>query len=58
VPDIQESRAYAQEQLRHAPPAILGLKEARPYRVGLESSLHELRSTLIARAEEQQCKPK
>ena len=55
VPDIQESRAYAQEQLRHAPPAILGLKEARPYRVGLESSLHELRSTLIARAEEQRC---
>jgi nicotinate phosphoribosyltransferase len=55
VPDIQESRAYAQEQLRHAPPAILGLKEARPYRVGLASSLHELRSTLIARAEEQRC---
>src|SRR5437879_139516 len=44
VPDIQESRAYAQEQLRHAPPEILGLKAARPYRVGLESSLHELRS--------------
>jgi nicotinate phosphoribosyltransferase len=55
VPDIQESRAYAQEQLKHAPPAILGLKEARPYRVGLASSLHELRSTLIARAEEQRC---
>ena len=58
VPDIQESRAYAQEQLRHAPPEILGLKAARPYRVGLESSLHELRSTLIARAEEQRCQSK
>jgi nicotinate phosphoribosyltransferase len=58
VPDIQESRAYAQDQLRHAPPAILGLKGARPYRVGLERSLHELRSTLIARAEEQRREPK
>jgi nicotinate phosphoribosyltransferase len=58
VPDIQESRAYAREQLRLAPPAVLGLKEPRPYRVGLESSLHELRSTLIARAEERRSEPK
>jgi nicotinate phosphoribosyltransferase len=58
VPDIQESRAHAQEQLRRAPPAILRLKKARPYKIGLESSLHELRSTLIAHAEEQRCEPK
>jgi nicotinate phosphoribosyltransferase len=48
VPDIQESRAYARKQLMRAPPAILRLKKPRAYKVGLERSLHELRSTLIA----------
>jgi len=53
VPDIQESRAHAREQLRRAPPAILSLNKPRAYKVGLERSLHELRSTLIAHAKEQ-----
>ena len=53
VPDIRESRAYARKQLMRAPPAILRLKKPRAYKVGLERSLHELRSTLIARATEQ-----
>jgi len=50
VPGIEASRAYARKQLRRAPPAILRLKKPRPYKVGLERSLHELRSMLIAHA--------
>ena len=53
VPGIEASRAYARKQLRRAPPAILSLNKPRAYKVGLERSLHELRSTLIAHAKEQ-----
>ena len=53
VPGIEASRGYARKQLRRAPPAILRLNKSRAYKVGLERSLHELRSTLIARAREQ-----
>ena len=53
VPGIEASRAYARKQLRRAPPAILRLNKPRAYKVGLERSLHELRSTLIAHAKEQ-----
>ncbi|HYY14983.1 MAG TPA: nicotinate phosphoribosyltransferase [Chthoniobacterales bacterium] len=50
VPAIDGSRDHARKQLSSAPPEILKFKEARRYDVGLESSLHELRSTLIAAA--------
>jgi nicotinate phosphoribosyltransferase len=53
VPDIQESRACAHEQLGRAPPEILKFEKPRRYDVGLENSLHELRSRLIVRAEEE-----
>jgi len=53
VPGIEASRGYARKQLRRAPPAILRLNKSRAYKVGLERSLHELRSRLIARAREQ-----
>jgi len=53
VPDIQESRAYAHEQLGRAPPEILKFEKPRQYDIGLENSLHELRSRLIVRAEEE-----
>src|SRR5437773_1498036 len=53
VPGIEASRAYARKQLRRAPPAILRLNRPRAYKVGLERSLHELRSTLIVHAKEQ-----
>jgi nicotinate phosphoribosyltransferase len=52
LPKIQESRDYTREQLSCAPPEILKLEKARRYDVGLENSLHELRSTLIAQAKE------
>jgi nicotinate phosphoribosyltransferase len=50
VPEIQASREHARKQLSCAPPEILKLDKPRRYDVGLENSLHELRSTLIARA--------
>ena len=53
VPGIEASREHTRKQLRAAPPAILKLSRPRPYKVGLEKSLHELRSTLIAQAKEQ-----
>jgi nicotinate phosphoribosyltransferase len=53
VPEIHESRESAHKQLSCALPEILKLEKARRYDVGLESSLHELRSTLVARAKKQ-----
>jgi nicotinate phosphoribosyltransferase len=53
VPTIETSRERARTQLSCAPPEILRLDKPRPYKVGLEKSLHELRSTLIALAKEQ-----
>lgn len=49
-PGIEASRQHARQQLGSAPPEILKLKKPHHYKVGLEKSLHELRSTLIARA--------
>ena len=53
TPAIEGSRERTREQLRCAPPEILRLEDPQPYKIGLESSLNELRSTLIARAKEQ-----
>ncbi|PYL67594.1 MAG: nicotinate phosphoribosyltransferase [Verrucomicrobia bacterium] len=53
TPNIEASREHARQQLDCAPREILRLKNATRYRIGLERSLHELRSTLIARAKEQ-----
>jgi nicotinate phosphoribosyltransferase len=49
VPDIQESREHVRKQLSCAPPEILRLKDPKGHKIGLEKSLYELRSTLIAR---------
>jgi nicotinate phosphoribosyltransferase len=53
VPQIQASREHARQQLSCAPPAVVRLKKPRGYNVGLENSLHELRSRLISRVKEQ-----
>ena len=53
TPNLEASREHARKQLDCAPPEILRLKNPTPYKIGLERSLHELRSTLIARAKEQ-----
>ena len=53
APAIEGSRERRREQLRCAPTEILRLEDPQPYKIGLESSLNELRSTLIARAKEQ-----
>src|SRR6266513_1555019 len=53
VPQIKESREYARKQLSCSPPEILKFEKPRRYDVGLENSLHELRSRLISRAKEQ-----
>jgi nicotinate phosphoribosyltransferase len=47
---IQASREHARKQLSCAPPEILRLSDPRRYHVGLEQSLHQLRSRLIAQA--------
>jgi nicotinate phosphoribosyltransferase len=52
-PSIEESREHVRKQLSCAPPEILQLKNPAPYKIGLERSLHELRSSLISRAKEQ-----
>jgi nicotinate phosphoribosyltransferase len=57
-PSIEASREHVRKQLSCAPPEILQLKDAAPYKIGLEQSLHELGSTLIARAKEQLAQPK
>jgi nicotinate phosphoribosyltransferase len=52
VPKIDVLREHAREQLSCAPPEILRLKDPKGYKIGLERSLYELRSALIARAKE------
>ena len=52
VPKLTASRECTREQLRCAPREILRLDDPTPYKIGLERSLHELRSTLISRAKE------
>ena len=53
TPGIDASRNHLRKQLSCAPPTILQLKEPQPYKIGLEQPLHELRSKLITRAQEQ-----
>ena len=52
-PSIEESREHLRKQLSCAPPEILQLNDPVPYKIGLEQSLHELRSKLIARVRQQ-----
>ena len=53
VPNIEASRQNARNQLSRAPSEILQLKDPTPYKMGLERSLHELRSKLITRVRQQ-----
>jgi nicotinate phosphoribosyltransferase len=53
APSIEASREHLHKQLSCAPPGILQLNDPVPYKIGLERSLHELRSALIARAKQQ-----
>ena len=53
APSIEASREHLRKQLSCAPPEILQLKDPVPYKVGLEQSLHELRSKLITRVRQQ-----
>ena len=53
APSIETSREHLRKQLSCAPPEILQLNDPVPYKIGLEQSLHELRSRLISRAKEQ-----
>jgi nicotinate phosphoribosyltransferase len=50
APTIEMSRDHLRKQLTCAPPEILQLNDPAPYKVGLERSLYELRSKLIAQA--------
>jgi len=52
-PSIETSREHLRKQLSCAPPEILQLNDPVPYKVGLEQSLHELRSKLIAHVRQQ-----
>ncbi len=58
TPAIEGSRERTREQLRCAPPEILRLEDPANYTTGLEESLYELRSKLIARAKEHCGQPK
>ena len=53
TPNIEVSRDHLRKQLSCAPPEILQLNDPQPYKIGLERSLHELRSKLIARVRQQ-----
>jgi nicotinate phosphoribosyltransferase len=53
APELDASREHARTQLSCAPSEILWLRDPTTYKIGLEQSLHELRSGLIARAKEQ-----
>jgi nicotinate phosphoribosyltransferase len=53
APNLIASRDCARQQLSRLPAEVARLDNPRAYPVGLEKSLHELRSTLIAKAEEQ-----
>jgi nicotinate phosphoribosyltransferase len=52
APNIEAAREHLRKQLSCAPPEILRLNDPSVYRTGLERSLHELRSKLIAHAKE------
>jgi nicotinate phosphoribosyltransferase len=52
APQLEASRKHARMQLSCAPPEILRMSDPTAYKVGLERSLFELRSRLIARAKE------
>ena len=52
APSIETSRGRLHKQFSCAPPEILQLNDPVPYKIGLERSLCELRSELIARAKE------
>jgi nicotinate phosphoribosyltransferase len=52
VPNLAASRERTRQQLSHLPPEAVRLDNPQAYPVGLEKSLHELRSTLIACAKE------
>jgi nicotinate phosphoribosyltransferase len=49
-PSIEASREHVRKQLSCTSPGILQLNDPVPYKIGLERSLHELRSKLIAHA--------
>jgi nicotinate phosphoribosyltransferase len=53
APSIETSREHGRKQLSCAPPEILQLNDPVPYKIGLEKSLHELRSKLITRVRPQ-----
>jgi nicotinate phosphoribosyltransferase len=52
APSIETSRDRLHKQFSCAPPEILQLNDPVPYKIGLQRSLCELRSELIARAKE------
>lgn len=52
TPSIEASRELLRNQLSCTPPEILQLNDPVPYKIGLEKSLYELRSKLIARTKE------
>jgi nicotinate phosphoribosyltransferase len=58
VPGLMASRECTLQQLRCLPAEVVTLDRPRPYKVGVEKSLYELRSTLIARAKEEGAQPK
>ena len=55
APNIETSRDHLRKQLSCAPPEILRLNDPVPYKIGLERSLHELRSKLMAQANQDEC---
>ena len=50
APALEMSRDHLRKQLMCAPPEILQLNDPVSYKIGLEKSLHELRSRLVAQA--------
>src|SRR5438874_2676547 len=51
-PSTEASREHLRKQLGCAPREILQLNDSTPYKIGLEQSLYDLRSSLISRAKE------
>jgi nicotinate phosphoribosyltransferase len=56
VPDLAASREHTRQQLSRLAPEMTKLDNPRAYPVGLEKSLHQLRSALITQAGEQEKK--
>jgi nicotinate phosphoribosyltransferase len=50
APSIETAREHLHKQLSYAPPEILKLSHPGTYQTGLERSLYQLRSKLIAQA--------